>query len=120
MIRMTLKASIVGAVALTGLACHAAGLTSASYVQDGLVVQLDAIDNTGTGTHNSSATVWSAVKGGVSVTLQGGAAWTGRYLNTTPVGHTITGMPAYRRDSLTIETAINIISNGVAPGKTDG
>ena len=118
--QMMLKTSIVGAAALAGLACHAAGLTSASYVQDGLVVQLDAIDNTGTGSHNASATVWSAVKGGVSVTLQGGAAWTGRYLDTTPTYHTISGMPGYRRDSLTIETAINIISNGVLPGKTDG
>ena len=117
--QMTWKTSIIGVVALAGLACHAAGLTSASYVQDGLVVQLDAIDNTGTGTHNASATVWSAVKGGVSVTLQGGAAWTGRYLDTTPAGHTITGMPGYRRDSLTIETAINIISNGMLSGQTD-
>ena len=120
MSQMIWKTSIVGAVALAGLAGHAAGLTPSSYVQDGLVVQLDAIDNTGTGTHNASVTVWSAVKGGVSVTLQGSAAWTGRYLDTTPTGHTISGMPAYRRDSLTIETAINIISNGVAPGKTDG
>ena len=120
MIRMTLRSSIIGAVALAGLACHAAGLTSGSYVQDGLVVQLDAIDNTGTGTHNASATVWSAVKGGVSVTLQGSAAWTGRYLDTTPTYHTISGMPGYRRDSLTIETAINVISNGLLSGKTDG
>ena len=74
MSQMIWKTSIVGAVALVGLACHAAGLTTSNYVQDGLVVQLDAIDNTGTGTHNASATVWSAVKGGVSVTLQGGAA----------------------------------------------
>ena len=50
--RMRLKTSIVCAVSLTGLACHAAGLMSGSYVQDGLVVQLDAIDNTGTGAHN--------------------------------------------------------------------
>ena len=39
-----------------------AAYTSASYVQDGLVVQWDAIDNEGTGTHNPSATVWKDLK----------------------------------------------------------
>ena len=65
MSQMIWRTSIVGAVALAGLVGHAAGLTSSSYVQDGLVVQLDAIDNTGTGTHNASATVWSYSKQGV-------------------------------------------------------
>ena len=36
--RMTWKTSIACAVALTGWACPAAGLTSGSYVQDGLKV----------------------------------------------------------------------------------
>ena len=33
-------------------ALPAAAYTSASYVQDGLIAQWDAIDNEGTGTHN--------------------------------------------------------------------
>ena len=39
-------------------ALPAAAYTSASYVQDGLIAQWDAIDNEGIGTHNPNATVW--------------------------------------------------------------
>ena len=101
-------ASVV-AVAGTALA---AGLGPQSYAQDGLVTQFDAIDNEGTGTYNPSAATWRDLKGSAYITLQTGASWTGRYLDTTKAQHTMTGMPAYRRDSLTIEVAVNIMSNG--------
>jgi len=40
------------------------------YVQDGLVTHWDAINNTGTGTHNSSATTWkNLVPGGMDLTI---------------------------------------------------
>lgn len=45
-------------------ACTFAGdYTSASYVQDGLVAQYDALDNQGTGTQDFSATTWKDLKG---------------------------------------------------------
>ena len=56
-------------------ALPAAAYTSASYVQDGLVSQWDAIDNEGTGVHNPSATVWKDLKGNRDLTLQGNGAW---------------------------------------------
>ena len=101
----------VAAVAVAGAAV-AAGLGPQSYAQDGLVTQFDAIDNEGTGTYNPSAATWRDLKGSAYITLQTGASWTGRYLDTTKAQHTMTGMPAYRRDSLTIEVAVNIMSNG--------
>ena len=99
-------------------AAVAAGLGPQSYVQDGLVTHFDAIDNEGTGTHNPSATTWRDLKGSAYITLQTGANWTGRYFDSSPTQHTIPGMPAYRRDSLTIETAINIMSNGTLSAGT--
>ena len=105
------KMMMIAAVAAAGTAV-AAGLGPQSYVQDGLVTHFDAIDNEGTGTHNPSATTWRDLKGSAYITLQTGASWTDRYLDTTKAQHTMTGMPAYRRDSLTIEVAVNIMSNG--------
>ena len=70
--RMAMSATIA-ALAL-GMA-HATTYTSASYVQDGLVAQWDAIDNEGTGTHNPSATVWKDLKGNRDLTLQGNGTW---------------------------------------------
>ena len=40
------------------LAANATGYTSADYVQDGLVLQLDGIDNAGRGIHDGTATEW--------------------------------------------------------------
>ena len=105
------KMMMIAAVAAAGTVL-AAGLGPQSYVQDGLVTQFDAIDNEGTGTYNPSAATWRDLKGSAYITLQSGASWTGRYLDTTKAQHTMTGMPAYRRDSLTIEVAVNIMSNG--------
>ena len=105
------KMMMIAAVAAAGTVL-AAGLGPQNYVQDGLVTHFDAIDNEGTGTYNPSAATWRDLKGSAYIALQSGASWTGRYLDTTKAQHTMTGMPAYRRDSLTIETTINIMSNG--------
>ena len=51
--------------------------TSASYVQDGLVAQWDAIDNTGIGVHDPSSTIWKDLTGnGRDLTLMSGGSWT--------------------------------------------
>ena len=105
------KMILIAAVAAAG-AAMAAGLGPQSYVQDGLVTHFDAIDNEGTGTHNPSATTWRDLKGSASLTLTGGACWTGRYFDSTTDLQKFAAMPAFQRNSLTIETAINIVSNG--------
>ena len=63
------------AVAASAIPAWATTYTSASYVQDGLVSQWDAIDNEGTGVHNPSATVWKDLKGNRDLKLQGNGAW---------------------------------------------
>ena len=100
---------------ITTTSAHAAGLGPGSYVQSGLVTQFDSIDNEGTGTHNATAEVWRDLKGSASIALQSGASWTGRYLDMpSSVKQMITGMPHYIRDSLTLETAINIADTPIA------
>lgn len=42
-----------------------------SYVQDGLVVHYDAIDNAGTGVHDPAATLWKDLKGTNDISLAG-------------------------------------------------
>ena len=109
--------TIVCAMAIAPIAAFAAGLGLGpqSYVQDGLVTQFDAVDNEGTGTHNASATVWRDLKGSASITLQGSASWTGRYADIPSSSkQMIIGMPNYIRDSLTLETAINIADTPIA------
>lgn len=41
------------------------------YVTDGLVLQLDAINNAGTGTHDSTATTWTDLVSGTAIDLNG-------------------------------------------------
>lgn len=51
-------------------------LTAADYVQDGLLVQWDGIDNAGTGVHDPAATTWKNLAGGgYDLTLTNNAAW---------------------------------------------
>jgi len=52
--------------------------SSADYVQDGLVAQWDGLDNVGTGTHDSTATVWKNLASTGStydLTLTNNATW---------------------------------------------
>lgn len=63
-----MKRMILVAVTAAGLAGFSA--TTADYVQDGLIAHWDAIDNAGTGTHDSGATTWkNLVAGGMDLTL---------------------------------------------------
>ena len=51
-------------------------LSAKSYVQDGLVAMWDGIENAGWGVHDASATVWTALVGGINATKSGGTlAW---------------------------------------------
>ncbi len=112
------KMLLVAAIAAIGTAAEAVNLTPADYVQDGLLVHFDAIDNEGTGTHNPSATTWTALKGGASITLQSGASWVGgKYLDTGTTRHSIANMPAYFRGSVTVETAVDVTANGMSASK---
>ena len=49
---------------------------SSDYVQDGLLVQWDGIDNAGTGIHDPNATTWKNLAGGgYDLTLTNSATW---------------------------------------------
>lgn len=49
--------------------------TARDYVQDGLVVMWDGIENAGWGVHNSSATTWKDLIGNYSLPLMSGGSW---------------------------------------------
>ena len=52
------------------------GPSAADYVQDGLLVQWDGIDNAGTGVHDPTATTWKNLKGGgYDLTLTTNGNW---------------------------------------------
>ena len=50
--------------------------TSEDYVQAGLVVQWDGIDNAGTGVHDSNTSIWKDLKGNMDLTLTENGGWT--------------------------------------------
>ena len=114
--RNGIVASVVSVACMTN--AFGAGLTSQSYVQDGLVVQFDALENSGVGSYGESARTWVDLKGDASIPLKAGAGWENRYFDSTTTQHTILNMPAYNRMSLTMETAINVCSNGRPVGVT--
>ena len=62
-----------------------ADFPASAYIQDGLVVQFDGIDNAGTGTHDSSATAWkdlvSANAGKYDMTLTAYGSFTDNALS---------------------------------------
>ena len=62
-------------IAVACTACAAMAVTTADYVQDGLIAHWDAIDNAGTGTHDPTATTWkNLVPGGMDLTIDD-AVW---------------------------------------------
>ena len=63
---------LFAAIAALGMAAPAATYTSASYVQDGLIAQWDAIDNAGTGVHDPTTNVWKDLKGHNDLTIVAG------------------------------------------------
>ena len=50
--------------------------TSEDYVQAGLVVQWDGINNAGTGVHDSNTSIWKDLKGNLDLTLTANGGWT--------------------------------------------
>ena len=103
--RMALVAGMAVVAALPALA-----YTSASYVQDGLVSQWDAIDNEGTGVHNPSATVWKDLKGNRDLTLQGNGTWRRglAFYTSGPGAVCASAAPKY----LTIEVLCKVANGG--------
>ena len=69
-------------------------MTSASYVQDGLIAQWDGIDNAGTGTHDPTANLWKDLKGSLDLALTSRGGW-----NTWGNALTINGGAAAVGDS---------------------
>ena len=96
------------------------GLSSANYVQDGLVAQFDALENAGVGQYSASATVWKDLVGNGKVTLAGAAAWNGRYLDTTTTKQSMTDLVRVYNWSVTAELAVNVITNGAPAGAEAG
>ena len=67
----------LAAVALCAVTAYGDTYTSASYVQEGLVAQWDAIDNAGVGFHIPDSKIWKDLTGnGRDLTLIGKGAWT--------------------------------------------
>ena len=52
-----------------------ADIPASAYVQDGLIVQWDGIDNAGTGTHDAEATAWKDLKGSLDLELTSKGSW---------------------------------------------
>lgn len=61
--------------AVASLSLSAEELSTANYVQSGLINQWDGIENAGVGTHNAAAVVWKDLKGGLDLTLCGKGVW---------------------------------------------
>ena len=74
-----MKFALVAAVAASCLSAVAdTEFNAKSYVQDGLIIQYDAIDNEGTGTHNPNATAWKnlGIRGSAyDCQLKAGGSW---------------------------------------------
>lgn len=73
---------IIAALAICGLSAFASlaradAYTSASYAQEGLIAQWDAIDNVGAGFHDPGAKVWKDLAGNYDLTLLPKGAWSG-------------------------------------------
>ena len=111
-----MKMKLIAVLSVILCVAGAFAASNADYVQDGLVTHFDAIDNAGTGAHVSNATAWRELKGSASITLQSGASWGDKYLNSGTTRHSIANMPAYNRDSMTMEAVVNVISNGPPTG----
>lgn len=72
---MNVRMMAIGTLFASGAAFGA--VSTANYVQDGLVVMLDGIANAAGGAHDATATTWTDLKGGLSsaVQLKGGYTW---------------------------------------------
>ena len=71
---------IITALAICGLSAFASlaradAYTSASYAQEGLIAQWDAIDNVGAGFHDPGTKVWKDLTGNYDLTLLPKGSW---------------------------------------------
>ena len=84
-------------VAVVGWAFTAlADIPASAYVQDGLVVQFDGIENAGTGTYDATATIWTDLTGnGRNGTLSGKTAWNGKGLSITSASSSDKGLVTF-------------------------
>jgi len=109
---MKVRILSVAAVGM-GFAASGAGLTSQSYVQDGLITQFDAIENVGVGQpHDAAATVWKDLKGSASIPLPSGVTWIDRGLAADNKDLTAKGMPAFYLDSVSSELTLERLASG--------
>ena len=88
-----------------------AGYTSASYAQEGLIAQWDAIDNVGAGFHDPGAKVWKDLAGNYDLTLLPKGSWgaDGRSL-------TVYGASAVCSNSLPAYKTIEVVYKMKKPG----
>ena len=71
------SAAVLIAVAFAVTSASGDTYTSEGYLQDGLVAQWDAINNTGAGYHVPDATTWKDIAGGgYDLSLMAGGSWT--------------------------------------------
>ena len=80
---------------------------SSLYVQEGLVVQWDGIDNVGTGTHDPNSTTWKNIAPGATahdLTLTNSAAW-----NATGNALAVSGISAVGAATLPVYQTIEVV-----------
>jgi len=106
------KASVVfGAIGLA-LAANAAGLSASNYLQDGLVLQFDGIDNAGTGAHDASATKWKDLKGSAWIDTGAGVTFGARWLYCDFKKGSISSFPqGLKNNPVTVDFSVNLVSN---------
>ena len=85
--------------------------TIRQYIQDGLVVQWDGIDNTGTGFHDPNATTWKDLKGNLNLTLTGDGSWNAGG-NALVVNGLAASNPSAAPEYKTIEVVYKKTDNG--------
>jgi hypothetical protein len=97
--------------AMTFAAAAAYAYTSASYAQEGLIAQWDAIDNVGAGFHDPGAKVWKDLAGNYDLALLPKGSWSadGRSL-------TVYGAAAVCSNSLPAYKTIEVVYKMKKPG----
>ena len=103
--------ALAAAMCIAPVAAFADAYTSASYVQEGLVAQWDAIDNAGVGYHVPDAATWKDLAGTCDLAIWTGGSWTAAGTSLTVNKGSARGntaAPAYR----TIEVVCKVTSSG--------
>lgn len=98
--------SAVAAVDVSGV------LSSKNYVQEGLVAHFDAVENVGVGQHDASAARWRDLKGSAFIERQKNAGWLEQGFDSSMDDQYISNLPALHPSAISVEVAMNILSNG--------